>query len=77
MSVSFPAALGDAIRESAEQSGQSLSAWLGAAAQVKLRSEALRVALEEYQAEHGAFTAEELSQAERELGFSGERSTAA
>lgn len=76
VSVSFPADLGDAIRVAADQSGQSLSAWLGAAAQAKLRSEALRAALEEYQADHGALTAEELARAEHELGL-GARSTAA
>ncbi len=77
VSVSFPADLGDAIRVAADQSGQSLSAWLGAAAQANLRSEALRAALEEYQADHGAFTAEELARAEHELGLGAERSTAA
>ncbi|MBA2577792.1 MAG: hypothetical protein H0V05_14310 [Euzebyaceae bacterium] len=77
VSVSFPADLGDAIRVAADQSGQSLSAWLRAAAQAKLRSEALRAALEEYQADHGALTAEELARAEHELGLGAERSTAA
>lgn len=69
VSVSFPGDLGDAIRAAADGSGQTLSAWLAEAAQAKLRSAALRAALEDYQAEHGAFTAEELARAEHEMGF--------
>jgi metal-responsive CopG/Arc/MetJ family transcriptional regulator len=74
VSVSFPADLGDEVRAAANRSGTSLSAWLGEAAQARLRSEALQAALEGYQAEHGAFTAEELARAEQELGLGADRS---
>lgn len=73
VSVSFPPELGDEVRAAAGRSGTSLSAWLGEAARARLRSEALQVALEEYQAERGAFTAEELARAEQELGLHADR----
>lgn len=75
LSVSFPGDLGDEIRAAAERSGRSLSAWLGEAARARLRGEALRSALEDYQTGHGAFTPEELAVAERELGLAVGRSS--
>lgn len=75
LSVSFPGDLGDEIRAAADRSGRSLSAWLGEAAKAKLRSEALRAALEDYQTEHGTFTTEELARAEAELGLAAVRSS--
>lgn len=61
VSVSFDPELGEAIRAAAAQQGQPVSTWLADAAAHKLRSEALREFLDEYQAEHGAFTPEELA----------------
>lgn len=69
MSVSFPPDLGHEIRRAAERAGISVSAWVAGAARAKLRGEALRTLLDAYQAEHGAFTAPELEEAERALGF--------
>ena len=89
MSVTFAPELGEAVREAAGRAGMSLSAWLAQAAEAKLRqdrdagileeaaqkrrSEALRAYLDEWQAEHGAFTEEEMARAQRkrELGDEG------
>ena len=68
MSVSFDAELGDAVRSAAAQAGKPLSSWLAEAAASKLRAEALAEFLAGWEAEHGALTAEEIAQAERELG---------
>lgn len=67
MSVSFDADLGDSVRDAARSSGKGLSAWLSEAAAAKLRGEALRAALDEWEHEHGPLTSEELEQAERDL----------
>jgi len=89
MSVSLAPELDHAVREAAGRAGMSLSAWLAQAAEAKLRqdrdgrileqaaqerrSEALRAYLDEWQAEHGAFTEEEMARArrKRELGDRG------
>jgi hypothetical protein len=80
MSISFAPELGDAVREAAERSGVTLSAWLAEAARAKLRAEedeqeahehriqGLNAFLDEWEAEHGAFTEEELTRAARKLG---------
>ena len=49
MSVSFDLELGEAIRESATGSGQSVSAWLADAARDRLRLEALAQAIEAWE----------------------------
>ncbi len=68
LSVSFDAELGDAVRSAASQAGKPVSAWLAEAAASKLRAEALAQFLADWQTEHGVLTAEEIAQAERELG---------
>ena len=68
MSVSFDPELGDAVRSAASQAGKPLSAWLAEAAASKLRAEALAEFLADWHAQHGVLTAEEIAQAERELG---------
>ena len=70
-SVSFDPDLGDAIRAAAGRSGGGISRWLADAAAAKLRSDALAEYLDEWEAEHGAFTAEELARASRDLGLPG------
>jgi len=70
LSVSFEPALGDAVREAARRQGAGLSRWLADAAAARLRSEALAEFLDEWEAEHGAFTAEELAAAAATLGLS-------
>jgi hypothetical protein len=69
LSVSFDPELGDAVRSAAAEAGKPLSAWLAEAAASKLRAEALDEFLANWQAEHGALTAEEIARAERELGL--------
>lgn len=68
MSVSFDPDLGDAVRAAAAQAGKPLSTWLAEAAASKLRAAKLAEFLADWEAEHGALTAEEIARAERELG---------
>ncbi|MGA8016845.1 MAG: CopG family transcriptional regulator [Candidatus Dormiibacterota bacterium] len=69
LSVSFPPDLGDEVRAAAGRSGRGLSAWLADAAAAKLRTEALATFLEEWEAEHGLISEEELAFARHELGL--------
>lgn len=63
ISITLDRALGAAVRAAAGQAGQSVSRWLGRAAEDRLRTELLGAALDEWEAEHGAFTGEELAEA--------------
>lgn len=54
---------GSAVREAAATAGESVSAWMTRAAQMKLRNQLLGNALDEYEAEYGAFTEAELAEA--------------
>jgi hemerythrin len=81
MSVTLAPELTEAIRESAERQGLSFDDWIAAAAEVKFRADAeaeifeeaerkrraaaLQEYLDEYQAEFGAFTEEEMAAAEK------------
>ena len=67
LSVSFDPDLGDAIRAAAERAGGGISRWLADAAAAKLRAEALSKFLDDWEAKHGALTAEELAKASTEL----------
>jgi hypothetical protein len=58
------------FRDAARSEGASVSGWLAAAAEEKLRAQALSRFFEAWQDEHGAFTAVELSAAEAKLGLS-------
>lgn len=69
MSVSLEASLGDQVRDAARKAGKGVSSWLAEAAQAKLREEALREFLADWEKEAGPITAEELREAERKLGF--------
>jgi hypothetical protein len=69
LSISFDADLGDAVRSAAQRAGEGVSSWLADAAATKLRSEALVEFLAHWESEHGAFTAAEIAEAERELGL--------
>jgi hypothetical protein len=72
LSVSFDPELGDAVRGAAKRAGRGLSAWLAEAAEAKLRAEALRDFLDDWEAEHGVLTADELAVAAAELRLSAE-----
>ena len=67
MSISFDIQLGDNVRHAAQKAGKPLSTWLAEAAATKLRAEALAEFLDDWEAEHGAFTEQELEQARRSL----------
>ena len=77
MSVTFAPELGEAVSAAAAEAGLPLSEWLAQAAEAKIRADGqarileeaererrcqgLREFLDEYQAEHGAFTDEEMA----------------
>jgi hypothetical protein len=63
LSISFDAALGDAVRGAARQRGSSISSWLADAAAAKLRADALTDYLDSWEAEHGSLSDEELAAA--------------
>jgi hypothetical protein len=67
MSVSFDLELGEAIRESAHGSHQSVSAWLADAARDRLRLEALGHAVVSWEQEFGSLTDAEIADADRVL----------
>ena len=85
LSVTFAPELREAVRKAADEAGPSLSEWLAQAAEAKIRADGqarileeaererrfqgLREFLDEYQAEHGAFTDEEMAEASRKLGL--------
>ncbi len=69
LSISFDPSLGDAVRSAAKQTGRGLSGWLADAAAAKLRTDALAEFLENWEAEHGAISKEELLAATRQLGL--------
>jgi hypothetical protein len=76
ISIAVPPELGKAVRDAAEEEGLSVSAWVSQAAADKVRNRLLRAFLDEYQAEHGAFTAEELARARQKLGLGTNRGEA-
>lgn len=69
MSVSFERALGDRTLSAARRSGTGVSSWLAGAAAARLRADALREFLDDWEAEDGALTTDELRRAEAELGL--------
>lgn len=82
MSVSLAPELAEAIKESAERQGLSFDDWIVTAAKLKFRADdeaaifeeaerkrrmaAWREYMDEYQAEFGAFTEEEMAETRRE-----------
>jgi len=68
LAISLDADLAEAIRAAAE--GGTVSGWLADAAERKLRAQALSEVVEEWQAEHGAFSPAERRRARRELRVS-------
>jgi hypothetical protein len=55
------------VRAAAARSGVSVSAWMTERAKDGLRNQRLGEALDEYEAEYGAFTPEEIAEAEEFL----------
>jgi hypothetical protein len=67
LSIALDERVADAAAASAERHGLSLSAWLNRAAQNALALEDGLAAVAEWEAEHGAFTAEEIAAADAVL----------
>jgi metal-responsive CopG/Arc/MetJ family transcriptional regulator len=63
LSISMPPDLLQQVREAVREDGVSLSAAMAEGAKEWLRMRAWRISIEEYQAEYGPFTAEELAAA--------------
>ena len=61
LSVALEQSVAERAARAAELEGLSLSAWINAAAERALKIEDGLAAMEEWQAEHGAFTEEELA----------------
>jgi len=66
LSISMPPDLVEQVREAAREDGVSLSAAVAEAAKEGLRMRAWRISIEEYEAEFGPFTPEELAAAAAE-----------
>ncbi|MGH3951638.1 MAG: hypothetical protein ACRDSE_21395 [Pseudonocardiaceae bacterium] len=65
--MSLPAELADNVSLAAERAGLSVSAWITRSAADSLRIEDGLAAVAEWETEHGAFTAADLTQAAAEL----------
>jgi hypothetical protein len=63
-SISLPPDLDDQIAAAAEQAGVTYSAWLAATARKEFTLRAGLLGVAEYENDHGAFTAEELADAD-------------
>ena len=67
LSITVGADLGRAAREAATAGGVSLSSWVAEAIEERVRQVSLATFLDDWQAEHGAFTEEQLDRARRTL----------
>lgn len=67
LSVALDEGVADAVAQAARRRGVSLSAWLNQAAVGALRLEDGLVAVDEWEAEHGRPTPDELAEADRIL----------
>lgn len=63
LSITVPAAVAVGAQEAARRQGTTLSRWVGHAMELRLKQEAARELLAEWEATHGPFTEEELAQA--------------
>jgi hypothetical protein len=68
-SVTMDPDLGAAVRDAAERQQMSVSAWLAAAAEERLRNELLGRALDRWEEEAGPFADEELDAAAAAVGI--------
>ena len=73
LSITLEPKLGAAARKAAKRAKVSLSTWIAEATADRVRNEALGQALDEWEAEDGRFTAEELAEASEALGFARRR----
>jgi hypothetical protein len=73
LSITLDPKLGAAVRRAARRAGMSLSAWIAAATADRVRNEILGQALDEWEAEDGAFSEAELAEATERLGLTRRR----
>lgn len=69
LSITLEPKLGAAARKAAKRANVSLSTWIANATADRIRNEALGEALDQWEAEDGAFTPEELIEAAARLGL--------
>lgn len=69
LSITLDPQLGAAARKAAKRAKVSLSAWIAEATADRIRNELLGQALDRWEAEDGAFTAQELDAAASSLGL--------
>src|SRR5918996_3853487 len=67
--VSFEEQLAAEVQAAAQASGEAVSAWLAEAARRRLAQDGLGALVADWEAEHGAFTEEELAASRRRLGL--------
>ena len=68
MTVSLEAELATAVRDAADADEQNVSSWLAEAARRQLAARGLRDVIAVWEAEHGAFTNDELNAARTRIG---------
>ncbi|MEM8905993.1 MAG: ribbon-helix-helix protein, CopG family [Actinomycetota bacterium] len=68
LTISLDEELAAAVREAAEDDHQNTSVWLAEAARRRLATRGLGDVIAAWEAEHGAFTDEELAEAHARLG---------
>lgn len=76
LSITMPPEVGAAVRDAAAREGTSVSNWLTAAAAQRLRNQLLGAALDQWEADQGPFTDEELNAAAAALRTSRRRGAA-
>jgi len=69
ISISMDDQLEARVREAAARAGLTFSAYVARAADRRAKLDAGLAAIAEYEAEHGAFTPEEMAEAYRTLGW--------
>ncbi len=69
LTISLEEDLALAVRTAAEADEQNVSAWLADAARRRLAARGLGEVIADWQAQHGAFTGDELSVARAHLGL--------
>jgi hypothetical protein len=69
LSITLEPSLGAAVRKAAKRAGLSVSAWIAEATAARIRNVALRDALDAWDEEDGALTANEVQAAARALGM--------
>lgn len=69
ITISIDEDLATAVRELAAHDGTTVSALVADALQREVRSRGLLAVIADWEAEHGAFTDEEMDQARRDLGL--------